>query len=775
MNSKKKWMILFFIGIIFLQFWCLRVAYRYPYLGIIVDQNPKQEWVITQLERVSIGSKIGFKPDDKILSVDGKRPEEHLTVKKYYSIEQADVITVLRGDKELTFTTRDHATSMTVDILSLLGEIIAFVFAFLICSRLSKSRSALMLSAVFLNIGLIFMCLGASTRTDILAKGMTTSLVACLPFLFLQFLIMFFQERSNFIFSTRYMKYVYAAIGFSSLLQLSMFFPEANFKFYKIIYYGTMSFFIAGFIMNIYLLAHLYKKYRKSNDYLFTIIKTIIFCLGLSFCPLAFLNFIPRILFQTELAFSYYSGWFILFFPVTFGYLIMSKQLYDLDIILRRVFYTAVISVLPSAVLVAVNYFIFQKDATLKHMVISFTTTMVVLTFVTYSLEYFATRLEKIMFPRKYYLQQALKKIANALGSITNFRELRDIVLVDIVDILQVYGGAIVIQYASGTLEIISEGNIDEQDVKRRFLTGDWFDSEYTRTLIKGHEEYVSYLVMAKKKTNTFMNREETQWLSLIISYLSVSLENLYLIRKLNMKLLELASELPNQEGSEEYVWFRKTMFDLQEKERTRIATDLHDTTMQDIFFVQRKLKNLQKQMLNPDEHRQLKDILNHLELINMNLRQCCFELNPYLLKNIGLVRALQNLVDTESSLGDYEIQFVTEGKTTAMENLDYEAKRHIFRVIQELITNAKKHSQASRLFIRLVASGNEVTIHYEDDGIGFKPNSSSGKTVGRSGMGLEQMKGRVLHLNGQFTMESMTGKGVEVRIQIPIKEGIPT
>ncbi|WP_217559814.1 sensor histidine kinase [Paenibacillus sp. GbtcB18] len=462
-------------------------------------------------------------------------------------------------------------------------------------------------------------------------------------------------------------------------------------------------------------------------------------------------------------------------FPVVFGYLMMSKQLYDLEIILRRIYYTAFISTLPSGVLVIVNYFIFQKDASLKHLVISFLTTLIVLTFVTYSLEYFATRLEKIMFPRKYYLQQALKKIANDLGGITNFRELRDIILVDIVDTLQVLGGAIVIQYADGNLEIISEGSIDEKEVRRRVMGNDWFDSDYTRTFIKGHEEYISFLVMTKKKTNTFMNREETEWLSLIISYLSVSLENLYLIRKLNMKLLELASELPNQEGSEEYVWFRKTMFDLQEKERTRIATDLHDTTMQDIFFVQRKLKNLQKQMLNPDEHRQLKDILNHLELINMNLRQCCFELNPYLLKNIGLVRALQNLVDTESSLGDYEIQFVTEGKTTAMENLDYEAKRHIFRVIQELITNAKKHSQASRLFIRLVASGNEVSIHYEDDGIGFKPNSSSGKTVGRSGMGLEQMKGRVLHLNGQFTMESMTGKGVEVRIQIPIKEGIPT
>ncbi|WP_166542032.1 sensor histidine kinase [Paenibacillus lutrae] len=536
-----------------------------------------------------------------------------------------------------------------------------------------------------------------------------------------------------------------------------------------------MFIFVLGFSSNIILLIYLYNKYRKTNDYLFTVIKTVIIALTISFFPLVFLTFIPRIVFQQELAFSYYSGWFVLVFPVVFGYLIMSKQLYDLDIILRRIYSTAVISILPSVVLVAVNYFIFQKDASAKHLVISFTTTMVVLTFVTYSLEYFATRLEKVMFPRKYHLQNSLKKIATDLGSITNFRELKDIVLVDIVDTLQVFGGAIVIQYASGNLEIISEGNIDEKEVKRRFISNEWFDSEYTRTLIKGHEEYISYLVMTKKKTNTFMNREENQWLNLIISYLSVSLENLYLIRKLNMKLLELASELPNQEGSSDYVWFRKTMFDLQEKERTRIATDLHDTTMQDIFFVQRKLKNLQKQMLNPDDHRLLKDILNHLELINMNLRQCCFELNPYLLKNIGLVRALQNLVDTESGIGDYEIQFSTEGKTTAMENLDYDAKRHIFRVIQELITNAKKHSQASKLFIQLRASGEEVVIHYEDDGVGFQQELAGRKTVGRSGMGIEQMKGRVLHLNGNFKMDTMSGKGVEVTIHIPIKEGLLT
>ena len=775
MNYKKKWVILLLLVIVFLQVAFFKVAYRYPYLGILADQNAAGQWYIAGLEKISIGDKVGFKTNDIVISIDGKDPSEHATVQKYHSIEQADKITIQRNGQTMEFSLKEYSTSMTIDILSLIGEIFAFLFAYFLYTRIANSVSASMLSVVFANIALIFMAIGASTRADILAKGVTMTLVAALPFVFLHFLIMFFKERSSFSLPTYFMKYVYVGLFIFTGIQAVMFLPSAEFEFYSEVYYGTIFIFILGFTLNLALLAYLYIKYRKTNDYLFTVIKTVVIALICSFFPLVFLTFLPRLILKQELAFSYYSGWFVMIFPVVFGYLMMSKQLYDLEIILRRIYYTAFISTLPSGVLVIVNYFIFQKDASLKHLVISFLTTLIVLTFVTYSLEYFATRLEKIMFPRKYYLQQALKKIANDLGGITNFRELRDIILVDIVDTLQVLGGAIVIQYADGNLEIISEGSIDEKEVRRRVMGNDWFDSDYTRTFIKGHEEYISFLVMTKKKTNTFMNREETEWLSLIISYLSVSLENLYLIRKLNMKLLELASELPNQEGSEEYVWFRKTMFDLQEKERTRIATDLHDTTMQDIFFVQRKLKNLQKQMLNPDEHRQLKDILNHLELINMNLRQCCFELNPYLLKNIGLVRALQNLVDTESSLGDYEIQFVTEGKTTAMENLDYEAKRHIFRVIQELITNAKKHSQASRLFIRLVASGNEVSIHYEDDGIGFKPNSSSGKTVGRSGMGLEQMKGRVLHLNGQFTMESMTGKGVEVRIQIPIKEGIPT
>ncbi|EGL16993.1 conserved domain protein [Paenibacillus sp. HGF7] len=500
MNYKKKWVILLLLVIVFLQVSFFKVAYRYPYLGILAEQNAVGQWYIAGLEKISIGDKVGFKTNDIVISIDGKDPSEHATVQKYHSIEQADKITIQRDGQTLEFSLKEYSTSMTIDILSLIGEIFAFLFAYFLYTRIANSVSASMLSVVFANIALIFMAIGASTRADILAKGVTMTLVAALPFVFLHFLIMFFKERSSFSLPTYFMKYVYVGLIIFTGIQAVMFLPSAEFEFYSEVYYGTIFIFILGFTLNLALLAYLYIKYRKTNDYLFTVIRTVVIALICSFFPLVFLTFLPRLILKQELAFSYYSGWFVMIFPVVFGYLMMSKQLYDLDILIRRVYYTAFISTLPSGVLVIVNYFIFQKDASLKHLVISFLTTLIVLTFVTYSLEYFATRLEKIMFPRKYYLQQALKKIASDLGGITNFRELRDIVLVDIVDTLQVLGGAIVIQYADGNLEIISEGSIDEKEVRRRIVGNDWFDSDYTRTLIKGHEEYISFLVMTKKK-----------------------------------------------------------------------------------------------------------------------------------------------------------------------------------------------------------------------------------------------------------------------------------
>jgi two-component system sensor histidine kinase ComP len=143
------------------------------------------------------------------------------------------------------------------------------------------------------------------------------------------------------------------------------------------------------------------------------------------------------------------------------------------------------------------------------------------------------------------------------------------------------------------------------------------------------------------------------------------------------------------------------------------------------------------------------------------------------LIQNIGLAGALQNFLDLEAGLAPFELSY-SIGGSESFEKLDSETKRHVFRVVQELVTNAKKHAGATAVAVRLYASGNELRIHYTDDGAGFDKNAGTNKgLLSSSGLGLEQMKTRVLHLGGRLELQSAPGQGVKANVMIPIREGM--
>ncbi|MCD1259628.1 sensor histidine kinase [Paenibacillus athensensis] len=414
-----------------------------------------------------------------------------------------------------------------------------------------------------------------------------------------------------------------------------------------------------------------------------------------------------------------------------------------------------------------------QGHVPLKESVYLFLTILVVLSLVLYFLEYFTSKFEPVMFPRKHKLQKALRQISKNLGSITSFREMKEIILVDIVQTLQVYGGAIVFRYPEH-VEIISEGDIDHEEVER-VVKMEWHEDHpsYTCMIVNRHEEFSSYLVMTRKRTNTMLGLEDSQWLSLIISYLAVSLENIHLIRKLTLKMQELAAQLPNEEAGQDLIWFRKLMFELQEKERVRIATDLHDTTMQDLFFLKKRFASFVDRLEPKKEiSDQFRSIIEFIEIINTNLRQSCFDLHPHLLQEIGLIQTISKLVERESYESTFDLEFNGQ-QAKAIEGRDLDTKRHLFRMVQELINNAKKHSRASKVSIRLSVSGGRFTLDYRDNGVGFDSERTVVHEIGGSGMGMEQIKTRTLYLNGSFKLDTARGQGVRIQITIPIREGL--
>ncbi|WP_341413355.1 sensor histidine kinase [Paenibacillus filicis] len=411
----------------------------------------------------------------------------------------------------------------------------------------------------------------------------------------------------------------------------------------------------------------------------------------------------------------------------------------------------------------------FLDDLDVRHLLFIFGASVALVAFVLYSAEYLMTRMERIVFPRKYALHSALKNMAKRMGTISSLTELKDVLLKDIVDTLEVTGGAIVFKY-SDSIEIVSEGAVDDEEIRQLVQSSDMINHpSYTSLEISRHEDYVSYLILTRKKTNMMLVKEEMQWLHLITTYLAVSLENLHLIRKLTLRLQHLASQLPNEQEAQDIQWFRKLMFELQESERIRIASDLHDTTMQDLFFLKRRFAALLKKVtLNPDEQTHVNNIINFVELINSNLRQSCFELNPFMLGEVGLIATVRKWLDEESYHCPFEIEFIVDD-AFVIEREDISTKKHIFRIVQEWMNNAKKHSQASRVTIKMMLEDRVFCLIYEDDGIGFDLQDTVPLDITRSQIGMEQLKGRVHYLNGIWEMEAAKGHGVKYRVTLPV------
>lgn len=760
----NKTIILTITIFIFIQIWFIYTMTAYSYIGADLKVN-NDVWTVARMDPKS---NSGLMEGDTILKVNGMDPQLFSSVLRWRTLEKADSIIVARNGETMILDVRSNEKITRIDLQALSGEIFSLIVAIMLFKWAANSKSAQCLSFLFLIIGATFMSLVASIRGDILGKSLISTCLDLLPIALLHFFTIFFKEKGRINLPFRYIRFLYAFVllNFIIYMILSLFYR----KYYDIYVIIAVSLFVLGVILNIVVLSYIFFKYRKESKDIANIIKLMWTSLVISFAPVVCLSFIPRLLNGHDWVDSFYTSWAVLLFPLSFTYLLASKKLYDIDLVIRRFIFTTILSFIPCGILIGLIALLFPDEADMGRLSVTFLLSVILLSLTLYSFEYVLTKLERVMFPRKYQLQESLKMIARNLGNISSFRELKDIILVDIIETMQVFGGAIVLRYPDADEEVIREGDFEKPYCGP---DQDWLaDPALTRFEINRNEEYECYLVLTEKKANTQLGFEETQWIKLIISYLSVSLENLHLIRKLTLKLEKLAANMPREEESAEFAWFRKLMFELQEKERVRIATDLHDTTMQDLFFLKRRCASLLENYAHPPQAvAQITGIIEYIDVINMNLRQSCFELHPYLLKEIGLVRTIQKIVDLEASTVPYTIEFHA-GDAALIESCSLDFKRHLFRMVQELINNAKKHAAPTSVRIEFSVRHSRLYLFYEDDGVGFDTNTEFLREIGSSRSGMEYLKSRVLSLNGQFEIISSKGNGFRFMAEFPLAEG---
>ncbi|NBI30645.1 sensor histidine kinase [Chengkuizengella marina] len=739
---KKKLSITLLICLITIaQAWFIYITFSYPYAGAFLDKNEADQWVIESFD--SIGIDLGLEVDDIILEVDHFNADQHFTIQKFRSLEHFQHAVVLRNGKIIEITTENSAALSVFEVVILLTSIPCLLFVYLLNVYMPQSKSAIYLSVVHFHFFIAFSSVGASNRGDILAKIIVYTLVASAPIFFLHFLYELLKEKGDITKSTQVFKYFYLSIIFFVFIQLLYFtnLPQL-FNFHTLNRNIVMCLFLIGIILNFIFLTYTYFKYKKS--YSSTIIKVISISLLVSFGPVCLFSFIPELLTGQLWIDTKYTLWFIMFLPFSFTYLIISNQVYDLNIITRRVMFIICYSFLPSIVILTIYIFLIKPGISFKQLIVTLLTTSLILFITLSSTRYMVNRFEKWIHPKRHTLKKSLNQIVEKLGTITNFHEFRSIILPEIIQLYKVHGAAIILIYKNN-YESISEGKIDVKEVKNLLESPKDLEEHlfYTSYEINRHTEYTSYLVLTKKINNTVLGLEEKQWLILICSYLKICLENIYYLRKLR--------------------------FELQEKERFRIATDLHDSTMQDLFYLKRRLGAVKhNESVNEEEKKEIANLLDYIDIINLSLRQGCFELYPYTIQDMGLNQAIHKLIDQLHLTHDLEINFK---EINEIENYSMDEKRQLFRIIQELVNNTIKHAQATKVNVTTKIIEGMLHLIYEDDGVGFDVKHRSKYSSERSESGLGQIRYRVIDLNGKLKIKSNVSKGVQIHMMFPMEE----
>lgn len=211
-----------------------------------------------------------------------------------------------------------------------------------------------------------------------------------------------------------------------------------------------------------------------------------------------------------------------------------------------------------------------------------------------------------------------------------------------------------------------------------------------------------------------------------------------------------------------------KKDFSLIEKERGRIARDMHDGLAQSIYSMILGLDVCLK-LIDKDTCETKVRLTELRELANRSLketRQYIYNLSPDGLSEKGLVNILENYIETFSKIDGVGVNLIVNGNERSLAE---EVKKTFYQIAKEALGNAAKHGEADEITINLGFEDGSTFLIVEDDGGGFDVDKVFRKSDWDNGkMGLTNIKNRVELHGGVCSIDSLPGKGTKIAVKIP-------
>ena len=227
------------------------------------------------------------------------------------------------------------------------------------------------------------------------------------------------------------------------------------------------------------------------------------------------------------------------------------------------------------------------------------------------------------------------------------------------------------------------------------------------------------------------------------------------------------ASLVVLQAGDEERKRLVAHLTQAQEQERGRIASDIHDDSIQAMTAVGIRLETLRRRLTEPEQLRVLEELEETVVLSIARLRHLLFELRPPVLDREGLAPALRVYLDELSR----ETGLAYEIDNRLMVEPAEDTRRILYRITQEALTNVRKHARARRVTVALDEEERGFRVRVRDDGQGFSMDSREEQSLGH--LGFTAMRERAELAGGWWRVASAPREGTTVEFWLPARAAL--
>jgi signal transduction histidine kinase len=237
-------------------------------------------------------------------------------------------------------------------------------------------------------------------------------------------------------------------------------------------------------------------------------------------------------------------------------------------------------------------------------------------------------------------------------------------------------------------------------------------------------------------------------------------------IQYLQLELTDMSNKVQAaQEGLHDYIG---AITSAQEEERTRLARELHDDTIQAVIALKQRVQLAQRLVKDQNGKQSLKNLEDLAEQTIENLRRLTRALRPIYLEDLGLVTALEMLAREIGQANDLQVGFYKSGQER---RLPREVELSVYRIAQEALNNVVHHAKAKVATLSIFFN-DEIKLEVKDDGIGFAVPKSPTDFAPSGHYGLLGMRERADLIGGILEVKSEAGEGTCLSLRLTNPSG---